>query len=396
MRRSLPPIMFGILVGMMITARTGSEARPQESVQPKGSELVLDEFEIAKDGDVVVLPVAFAGRRFLFALDTGAGTTAFDCSLRPLLGEPLFKAQRATPTGAQSLEVFGAPRISVGRLTLHSSSSVLTCDLARLRQATGIDIYGILGMDFLLKTVIRMNWDNGKLSFLQAAGPQAGDAFDLLFSDGVRKPSIVARIPDWGAETFLVDTGSVGVGVGCGEIRKEAFDELVKKGAIRGLKSKHFMSLEGEGVDRLGEIVAVTLGPFRHEHILVSEGLRNVLGLGYWSRFVVTFDFPNKTLYLKKGKHYDRPEHCDLSGLHLLRLNGKTVVQSLEKASPAAEADLRPNDQILRIGDQKIEQLRLHTFRRMLCTPGQRVELTIRRGDKELEVSLPLHPWGNP
>jgi hypothetical protein len=67
---------------------------------------------------------------------------------------------------------------------------------------------------------------------------------------------------------------------------------------------------------------------------------QNVLGLGFWSTCVVTFDFPNDVMYLKKNEHWRRQNDVDLSGLHLVRVDGKVVVFSIDKPTPDAATQL--------------------------------------------------------
>jgi len=48
---------------------------------------IPSEFKVAKQGDIMLLPVKFTGKEYLFLLDTGASMTVFDISLKPELGD---------------------------------------------------------------------------------------------------------------------------------------------------------------------------------------------------------------------------------------------------------------------------------------------------------------------
>jgi C-terminal processing protease CtpA/Prc len=101
-----------------------------------------------------------------------------------------------------------------------------------------------------------------------------------------------------------------------------------------------------------------------------------------------------------------------MSGLALSRINGSTLVDSVAEGSPAATAGLRPQDAILRVGNEDAAAMRLHTVRLLLCSEGKKVDLTVRRegeetrvrrrrqpdlimrrGDEELRVTLVLRNW---
>ena len=45
----------------------------------------------------------------------------------------------------------------------------------------------------------------------------------------------------------------------------------------------------------------------------MTRGYVNLLGLGYLRRYHVTLDFPNRAMYLRKGKHYSDPDRIDIS-----------------------------------------------------------------------------------
>ena len=70
-----PPFRHYIAFLALLTALW----RPVISAQPP-HQSVPEEFAVAKDGDVLLLPVIFEGKRYSFALDTGSEVTVFDTS----------------------------------------------------------------------------------------------------------------------------------------------------------------------------------------------------------------------------------------------------------------------------------------------------------------------------
>jgi hypothetical protein len=49
------------------------------------------------------------------------------------------------------------------------------------------------------------------------------------------------------------------------------------------------------------------------------------LGLGFFKRHNVTFDFANQMLHLEPGRIFSMPDKEDMSGLHILR-DGETTI----------------------------------------------------------------------
>jgi C-terminal processing protease CtpA/Prc len=117
----------------------------------------------------------------------------------------------------------------------------------------------------------------------------------------------------------------------------------------------------------------------------------SLLGLGFLSRHMVTFDFPNDKLYLKKGERYDQPDEVDMSGLHLLKQSNGIVVHSIDEGSPAAKAGIKPDDILRRINNVDVNTLTLSTIRRQLRSgDGKSVEIIFQRGEKGFKTTIKL------
>ena len=106
--------------------------------------------------------MSFNGKTALFCVDTGAWKTIFDTSLRSELGQSLGTTTAATPSGFIEVELFRTPQASVGLLDLSSVDTVGCHDLTKMRYASGQEIFGILGMDFLRNYAIELDFDAGK------------------------------------------------------------------------------------------------------------------------------------------------------------------------------------------------------------------------------------------
>jgi hypothetical protein len=69
------------------------------------------------------------------------------------------------------------------------------------------------------------------------------------------------------------------------------------------------------------------------------------LDLGFWSRFVVTFDFPKNKLYVRKGKQYSRPERQSVG---VMSTSIKCDTASLSKLSKRAPHGFAPDPALSR------------------------------------------------
>jgi C-terminal processing protease CtpA/Prc len=115
------------------------------------------------------------------------------------------------------------------------------------------------------------------------------------------------------------------------------------------------------------------------------------LGLAFLSRFIVTIDFKNEILYLKRGAGFSRRDEIDMSGLHLLRIDGKTIVYSVDEGSPADQAGVKAKDVIAKVDGKTAGEIEMWDIRRLLKSgDGKLIRMTVKRGEKTFEVSFRL------
>jgi hypothetical protein len=243
-------------------------------------------------------------------------------------------------------------------LKLPTDSPVACVDLRGFREASGHEVFGIIGMNFLGRHVFRLDPDRGELVFLSSVENDPGTRLPISIEKNT--PQVEAVILGMGRpEQFLVDTGLSGYS--SGTLTWTTCNVLSKAGRIRTTAEAMTDSASGRNLERLMRVESMTIGTNRHKNLLFGEGRSNVLGLNYWLRYIVTFDFPNKALYLKRGRRFDQPDLLDFSGLHIYRAGGKTLVLSVEPGSPAASAGLSPHDVIVKVGSEDATGIRLHT-----------------------------------
>jgi predicted metalloprotease with PDZ domain len=122
-----------------------------------------------------------------------------------------------------------------------------------------------------------------------------------------------------------------------------------------------------------------------------TEGVPSTLGVAFLRRHRVTFDFPNQVLYLAPSSHFEEEEAADMSGLHLLRLNGKTIVHSVDAGSPAEAAALQAGDVIESINGQATATLQMKEARKILrAADGAKARLSVRRKGVPMDVTIVL------
>lgn len=355
----------------------------QQAADP---DAILELFKVAIDGEVLVIPVEIQSKRYWFAVDTGASISVYDKSFRSVLGTPIKSVKIWTPGQFITAPIYRSPNGHVGKLPLPTDSECFCLDLGKMPQLSNQKVHGILGMDFLRKHVVRIDVDNGELTFLRAVGANPGHRIPLVFRGN--SPEILIEVQGLPRLVrFLVDTGCEK----SGNLEAEVFDILAKRDLMRIVAQSCPKPNSGSKSERLGCVHEIKLGGFHHEKLLFQESNKNVLGLGWLSRYLVTFDFPKSTMYLKKGRQFDQPElHFYRSGLYIRRGKGEILVIDVSEGSPAAQAGLKPLDVLLKIDDSKTSDMSTVGIYRNLSQKGRKYRLLVRRGEKELEMTMHL------
>jgi hypothetical protein len=203
------------------------------------------------------------------------------------------------------------------------------------------------------------------------------------------------------AVKLLVDTGA-----GLPMLLFSSDQSMIRPPA-GAISSKIAMGLGGYLEGYVGRIPMLEFGS-RNQHNIVTYFQRQdtsmnmdainrrngLLGNVLLSRFTMFIDYQNSKLWLKPSSNFKEAFLFDRSGLNLIvsgiSLNVFTV-QYVGDHSPASEADIRPGDEILRIGYLPTTFLSLGEIqKRLQKRPGKVVKLLIRRAGKRMLKKITL------
>ena len=80
-----------------------------------------------------------------------------------------------------------------------------------------------------------------------------------------------------------------------------------------------------------------------------------------------------------------------MSGLHLLRLEGRIMALAVDPGSPAAQAGMLNGDVVLGAAGQPETQRDIVALRRLLRSgSGKKVTLDVQRGSRKISIELQL------
>jgi hypothetical protein len=371
-----------VLVGVLAIAGI---ARSEELALEIPANLILERFAVAKDGADLLVPVNVTEKSHPFIVDTGATITVFDTSFplgRPVDSVPFYGAE-----GNTEVKLYNPPAATLGKLSLGPLEVVAGRDLKAIRQVSGNPIQGILGMDFLGKYVIHIDVDKGELLLLKSAPRNAGEELPMLWGSGGLPYVTVGMAP---AEPFrfLIDTGRIGQG--SGNLGVFEIGSLAGSGTLHEVGTFISETISGTASRREFQGGVLKLGGFQVQSPIFGEShgqVPNVLGMGFWSRFLVTYDFPERKVYLRRSAGYGRPDRRNATGLRLWRKNDSIEVHSVVQHSPAFRAGLKEGDVLLELDGLVAEKTSLFALRQVLCNGGP-LSCVVRRDTQERRVSI--------
>ena len=237
------------------------------------------------------------GEKLPVIVDTGCPATTFDKSLEPKLGKRLDTATSWNFGDKGEAGVYVAPRLYLGKTQLQMTGPYLiTLDCKKISADTGRHILGIIGMDVLEHYCVQLDFAAGKMRFLdgqKADKRDWGQAFSLTnLDDGC--VAVGENLVGAKGTGSMIDTGCDYDGwltptlfqQWTNQVRVLAEGETRSPNAVLGGETYPDVDLHG-----LDAKLLLT----EDEHIKL-----NGIGLHFLSRHRVTFDFPNRTMYLKR------------------------------------------------------------------------------------------------
>ncbi len=341
--------------------------------------------------DAICVPVFIRGGAHLCIIDSGANHIAFHSTLRETLGNPIGNENPSAANGERfRAELFSAPVTTIGTIELKSELPVTCFDMTTIRESTGRNIEGIVGLPLFFTNVIQMDFDGQEVRILaQSTKPLAnwGQPFKVSYTNS-GLPIIDVVLGNQIITQCAVDTGSTG----SVSLASDVFEKLVTNQQITHTQDESYVQANGIRSSRSGVLSTIKVGDFENRGLRVGEGGRgrSRLGLGYLRRFRVTFDLARDQIYLAKGTSLDTPDQQQI-GIALLRRNGKTVIYDVLRESAAEKAELLTGDEIVSVAGQPITDQPIAEVAELIrekAGPNGKTLVGFRRGKAEQTTSI--------
>ncbi|HEY6133283.1 MAG TPA: aspartyl protease family protein [Rubrivivax sp.] len=313
--------------------------------------------ELLPTGDVGVMlaaRVTFGAEAALFVLDTGATTHLID----PQLGTRLALATEssamvALPGGRTRVRQVTLPALRFGTdaALQFAPQRALEIDLAALREASGEDIRGLLGMPLWSQRPTTFDLARQELRFDEPAPAAGPDTFELPLRVDGGLPTIGASLGAGAGGRFLFDTGNAGAVVLFAHFAQTLARDL-------SLPEVTVQELGGAVTARYARSRRTTIGGFSRTDVPLALELGAAARRGgHFDRLAgslgnALFDGGSVWLDVRGGRLVVQHPAAGSPipggfGLVPLAQAGGLVIGSVFDGGPAALAGLRPGDRIV-------------------------------------------------
>jgi predicted aspartyl protease len=337
-----------------------------------------------------------------FTLDTGSDVFAILTSSQAnnlgLIPGKKYKVGIAANIGEiEAATVPSANLTMPGVEALNQRIEVIMFDDATANESK---IDGVLGLEFLKKFIVEIDYEAQTLTLFAAEKYQykgIGEVIRVKIKDGT--PMVRLKMMTTGGKSiedyFEIDNGMSAALA----FRTPAVRRYGLLAEMQTIEAPIDIEAGGEYKRRLGRLKSLQLGRFVIENPTVSlsenvEGEGGILGEEILRRFKVIFDFSHHRMILEPNSYFKEPYEEDMSGISVTpeENSGSKVfrIRQVVANTPGSDAGLQADDLITAIDDQPAATLTEGRIEHMFMQEGREVVLSIRRGEKQIQVRLKL------
>lgn len=377
----------------------------QSDVAPPASPPIVIPFEL-RNG-LVLVRAEVNGRATLLILDTGSGVSVLDTAFARAAGVA-FSGQEVTAVGS------GRTTVSLGTVRSVRVGSVPPPDLLvaavpleQVRAVLGHDVHGTLGYELFDTHVVVVDYERRTITVYPPKGfTYAGTGTVLPLSIEHRIPLVQASIVtrrsgtldarlslDLGSTTYALRLATPFV-VAHDLDRDTVTVTGVFSIGVGGVTEGHLLRIRQLKLGNLAfDGPSTALAPASDGALGSAARSDGSIGAPVYRRTRLIIDYPRSRVILEPRGGVNAPDTVDASGLTLMEDDrpARTLRASYVVAgSAAADAGVRAGDELLRIDHTLASALTLDQARELLRVAGTTRHLTLRRGDRTENVSVPL------
>jgi len=278
----------------------------------------IAEIPFAFDHTSVIIQVKVNGKGpFNMVLDTGSDVATIDLATAKELGLNLKStAQAATGGGSEKPQIFSTqiPQVEIGGLASKSIAAVAV-DLSKSSQVLGKPLHGVLGYGVLKNRIVQFDYPKRVIRFYSSSPYPKSDPTSnndhrvvLPFRLGDDSPIIDDVYVNGKKIKAVIDTGGGGIYFA---LMPEAILSLgLEQKMSQAEPDSRGVGVNGVITSRKGKIKTLRVGAINIDSPMVifypkgvgkdNRKYGGAIGNAFLQDFVVTFDYPNKTIVLER------------------------------------------------------------------------------------------------
>ncbi len=288
---------------------------------------------------------------------------------------------------------------------------VLEDDILKLSEVVGTPIHGIFGYEVFNNFVVTIDFLNKELLLYPPQNykyrPYKGDKYPIVIEETKPYTNIMALVEDNKTIPLkvMIDTGAGHA------LLLDKFDNQQIKLPEKTIRTQLGRGLNGTIGGSMGRIKKIKFGKHLLNNLIASYpdslsfGMKlsvnterqGNIGCELLRRFRVTFNYAEQYMVLKPIRSLMKEafEH-DMSGLEIRAKGDKDksrryVIDNVTTGSPAWEAGLQENDELIFIDNRLTNELSISDMYRILQKgDGREVSFFVRRSGQVLYVKLKL------
>lgn len=339
-----------------------------------------DAIDFIRVKNLIVIPLYINNNGpYNFLLDTGVGQMIItDTSFLKILNVKQFKTYKIQGYGlGTEIDAILTRNITarVGNSEIKNiPTAIFKEDIFDLSSYLGIKIHGILGYFFFQSFAVRINYLANKITYFRPDANRKIKGVKVPIEIINAKPYLKAEVSiDSTTKTrlnLLVDNGSSHA------LLLESINEQAFPLPKNTIPANLGVGINGEITGAMGRLHSLTISDFTFNNILAGFPVYDVqrtdlegtprngsLGAEVLKHFVVTFDYQNGAMYLKKSNAFKRKFEHDMSGIEIYVLkepNDRYYISRVEPGSPAESIGLTAGDEILSVDFKSIDHFNLN------------------------------------
>jgi hypothetical protein len=331
-----------------------------------------------------------------FVLDTGSGGISLDSTTADYLKITSKLSDRTIRGIAGVRRVFFSygltlhlPDLAVENLDFHIN------DYDVLTSAYGEKIDGIIGLSFLSRYIIKIDYDSLAIS-VYTKGTLKYPRGGFLLKPFIQTiPVLTANIKDNRplASRFYFDTGA-------GMCLLLSADFVSDSNFVKPKRKWYATQAEGLGGKapmKQGVIKQLQLGPFKFKNVPTYifddeynvtqyPSLAGLVGNDLLRRFNLILNYERKDIYMIPNSHYKEMFDYSYTGLGMYVVDGEIQVVDIMPESPAEQAGFKPGDIIMGVANNFSNNIQ--TYKNLMQTPGERLKILVLRKDGPYQLTL--------